>query len=97
MRRTVAMLLIVVMTMVMLGCSAHAHKVGAGAQGSDIQTARQWYVLWGIIPINEIDTNTMAGPVNDYEVRTEQSAVDFIISMFTGIVTVNCRTVTVTK
>jgi hypothetical protein len=39
----------------------------------------------------------MAGPVADYEIKTEQNVVDFIIGMFTGIVTVNCRTVTVTK
>ncbi len=97
MKRIVVMLLLAVMTVTALGCSAHVHKVGSGAQGMEAQSARQWYVLFGLVPINQVDTGTMAGPVADYEIKTEQSVVDFIITMFTGIVTVNCRTVTVTK
>lgn len=97
MRRALVAMLLTVMIVAILGCSAHVHKIGTGPQGSDMQTARQWYILFGLVPINEVDSNAMAGPTANYEIRTEVSPLDFIISMFTGIVTVNCRTVTVTK
>jgi hypothetical protein len=58
---------------------------------------RQWYILWGLVPLNNVDTYHMAGGTKDYEIKTEASALDVIISIFTGIVTVNSRTVTVTK
>lgn len=79
------------------GCSTHIHKVGNGAQGSGMIEARQWYVLWGFVPINQVDTAVMAGAATDYEITTEFTALDFIINVFTGVVTVNSRTVTVRK
>ncbi len=81
----------------MAGCSAHIHKVGTGAQGGEIENGRQWYVLWGLVPINNIDTNDMADGETDYTIKTEQSALDVIINIFTGMVTIHSRTVTVTK
>ena len=97
MRRALVAILLVVMIVAIIGCSAHVHKIGTGAQGSDVQSARQWYVLFGLVPINQVDSNAMAGSATNYEIRTEASPVDIIISMFTGMVSVNCRTVTVTK
>ena len=83
--------------MFVIGCSTHVHKVGNGPQGNDMMELRQWYVLWGIIPINQVDTNSMAGAATDYEITTEHTALDFVINIFTGLVTVNSRTVTVRK
>ncbi len=80
-----------------IGCATHIHKIGNGAQGNDIDEARQWYVLWGLVPINEVDTNAMAGGATDYEIITEVTPIDFVISLFTGIITVDSRTVSVRK
>ena len=83
-----------------IGCSTHVHKVGNGAQGNDMNDmieARQWYVLFGLVPINEVDTNAMAGEATDYEITTELTAIDIIIGLFTGVVSVSSRTVTVRK
>lgn len=80
-----------------IGCSTHVHKVGNGAQGNDMMEARQWYVLWGLVPMNVVDTNAMAGAATDYEITTEFNALDFIINVFTGVATINSRTVTVRK
>ena len=33
-------------------CATHGHKMGNGAQGNDMMEARQWYVLFGLVPIN---------------------------------------------
>ena len=81
----------------LIGCEAHLHKVGQGAQGNAMMQQRQWYVLWGLVPINDVDTNGMAGGASDYDIKTERKAVDFIINIFTGIVSVYSRTVTVKK
>jgi hypothetical protein len=80
-----------------IGCSAHVHKVGSGAQGNQAIQARQWYVLFGLIPINEVDTNQMAGGAQNYEIKTEQCVMDILINFFTSAVTIYSRTVTVTK
>ena len=80
-----------------LGCSAHTHNVGAGASGVDKASQRQWYILYGLIPLNNVDTNAIAADATDYTIKTETGFVDIVIGMFTGIITVNSRTVTVTK
>ena len=81
----------------MIGCSANVHKIGNGAQGNNVTEARQWYVLFGLMPLNEVDTNQMAGGASNYEIKTEQSVMDIIMNMFTSVATVYSRTVTVTK
>ena len=39
----------------------------------------------------------MAGGTTDYEIKTEHTVLDFVISIFTGLVSIHSRTVTVTK
>ena len=95
-RKLSAVLLIVAMLFV-IGCAAHVHTVGKGAQSNDITIARQWYVLWGVVPINEVDTNAMAEGATDYEITTLVTPIDFVISAVLGQVSINCRTVTVQK
>ena len=80
-----------------IGCAAHVHTVGKGAQGSDITEARQWYILWGLVPLNEADTNAMAGGATDYEIMTAITPIDFIIGAIAGSVTISSRTVSVRK
>ena len=79
------------------GCMAHSHVIGNGGSGDELVEKRQWYVLWGLVPINEVDTAEMAAGANDYTIETERSALDVIINIFTGIITVHSRTVVVTK
>ena len=59
--------------------------------------ARQWYVLFGLVPINEVNTNAMAGAATDYEIMTQHTGLDVIINIFTGVISVNSRTVIVRK
>lgn len=54
-------------------------------------------MLFGLVPINEVDTKAMAGGVADYEITTEYNLIDFVIGIFTGVVSVGSRTVTVRK
>jgi len=91
-----AVLLIVGMLFV-IGCASHMHTVGNGAQGTDIIESRQWYVLWGMVPINDVDTQAMAGEATDYNIITEVNVLDAVINAFVGSATIYCRTVTVMK
>ena len=96
-RKVIAILLIGVFLFMISGCAAHIHKVGKGAQGNQATELRQWYVLWGLVPINEVDSAEMAGNAKDYTIKTEMSPIDVIISAVAGIVTIQSRTVTVEK
>lgn len=93
----VSAVLLIVGILFVIGCAAHIHKVGNGAQGNETMEARQWYVLWGLVPINNVNTNMMAGQPTDYEITSSITTLDFIINIFTGYVTVMSRTVTVRK
>lgn len=93
----VSAFLLIVGFLFVIGCAAHVHQVGQGAQGNETVEARQWYVLWGLVPINDVDTKMMAGQTTDYEIMTSITPLDFIIGVFTGIITVRSRTVTVQK
>lgn len=95
--KALALLLIVVLLLTLVGCAAHTHIVGEGAQRGQTVEARQWYILWGLVPINDVDTKMMAGNSANYTIRTEQTALDIIINIFTQWVTVTSRTVTVTR
>lgn len=79
------------------GCYSLHHTVGTGAQGSQEVSKRQWYVLWGLVPLGEIDSQDLAGTAQNYSVHTQQTFIDVIINIFTGFVTIFSRTVTVTK
>ena len=95
-KRYLAVLLILGVLCI-IGCSAHVHTVGNGPQGNTVTEARQWYILFGYMPLNIVDTNAIAGEATDYEIRTEQKAIDIIMSLFTGVISVHSRTVTVQK
>lgn len=95
MRKIVVVLLLCVV--LLIGCAAHVHNVGRGAQGNDSTEARQWYILFGLVPLNEVDTSEMADGAGDYTIKTEQNALDVVMNIFTSYVSVVSRTVTVTK
>ena len=80
-----------------VACSTHTHIVGKGAQGTQQVESRQWYILFGLVPLNDVQTNDMASGANDYTIQTQQGALDVIMNIFTMYVTVSSRTVTVTK
>ena len=96
MKKVIALALIASLVIVMVGCAAHIHKVGNGAQGNTMTEQRQWYILWGLVPLNDVKTSDMTSAA-DYSIKTEQSALDVIMNIFTSVITVYSRTVTVTE
>jgi len=95
--KKIAVLFLILLLVVLIGCEAHIHKIGVGAKEGKMKQARQWYALWGLAPLNQIDTRDMADDATDYEIKTEKAALDIILNIFTGWITVYSRTITVTK
>lgn len=89
----VALLCCVLMT----SCYTSSHIIGSGAKGSEVVQKRQWFALFGLVPINTVDSKSMAGGKTDYNLTTTHSFVDIVIGFFTGIVTVYPMTVEVKK
>ncbi len=81
----------------LVGCFTHVHTVGNGAQTNTSTSKKQWYILFGLVPLNSVDTSQMAAGSTDYEVKTQHSFVDVLISVITVFVTVAPKTVTVKK
>ncbi len=95
--KRIVVLLICLSLLILTACAGHIHTIGSGPSSGNRMEARQWYVLWGLIPINQIDTKAMAAGATNYEIRTEAAPLDIIINLFTSYITVTSRTVSVTK
>ena len=78
-------------------CYTLEHTVGNGAQTGVSSKKQQWYALWGLVPLNDVDSKSMAGGAADYTIKSQHTFLDLIISGFTNFVTVNVKTVEVTK
>ena len=90
-------IMLIMFAMVVVGCSAHVHAVGNGPQTGEVESARQWYILFGLVPLNTVDTGAMTNGSGDYEIKTVSGPIDIIIGMPATYITVRSRTVTVTR
>ena len=81
----------------MTSCYTLEHTVGDGAQGSTVEKQKQWYALWGAVPINEVDSKEMAGGAEDYTIKSQHKFVDQLITFFTAYVSITVQTVEVKK
>jgi hypothetical protein len=97
MKKVMAAILLVAFCLVMVGCYTIEHQIGKGSQTGVSMEKKQWFILWGLVPLSDVNTNQMSGGATDYTIKTEQSVVDVVIGIFTSCVTVYPRTVTVTK
>ncbi len=97
-KRTVAMIMLfAVFAFIFVGCMANIHVIGQGAKGNTTISKTQWYALGGLIQLNKVDTNAMAGSVQNYTITTEMGVKDFFISAILGSLTITSRTVIVNK
>lgn len=77
------------------GCVSHSHVVGLGGTGTGVSTARQFYLLFGLVSLNTIDTQRMAADLTSYTIETEFSFVDLICAPLLLPFTMTTRTVVV--
>ena len=90
-------IMLIMFALVVVGCSAHVHTVGKGPQTGQVESDRQWYILFGLIPLNTVDTGAMINGATDYEIKTSSAPMDILLNIPTQYVTVTSRTVTVSK
>ena len=91
---TFLMLLVIVF---FIGCAKHTHTVGHGPAFYRTNVERQWYLLYGLVPINEIDTKAMAEGRSNYQITTQITLIDFIFQAALSPMTITSRTVSVTR
>lgn len=77
------------------GCVGHTHVVGLGATGTGAVTERQYYLLFGLVPINEVDSQRAAADLTSYTVETGFGLVDLLLSPVLLPLTVTSRSVVV--
>jgi len=90
-------ILLIVSMFTFVGCYTNVHTVGNGGNSANKVEKKQWYILWGLVPLNEVDSKVMAGGAENYTIKTEHKFVDMLVGVITGIVTIQPKTVTVTK
>ena len=99
-----------IISMLFNGCATHLHNVGHGPQTDIKVTSRQFYLFYGLVPLNSVDTNEMAGIdlkgnyITDYEIKTQTGPIDIVLAFGLGLITygigpaiIQSRTVTVTR
>jgi len=86
--------LILVSSFLMTSCFTYTSVVGEGAQGNQVVMEWNHYVVYGLAPVDVSDSKAMADGAENYEVTTEQTFVNGLISAITfGIYTPTVTTV----
>jgi len=88
---------IFLLVLLLSSCMSLTHVVGNGASSGVSTEKKQWYALWGLVPINEVDSKAMAAGASNYTIKSKVKFVDYVISAFTSVVTINVQTVSVQK
>ena len=79
--------LLVIVAFVFSSCSATMHTVGTGGKGNCKEVGqydakkKQWYLFWGLLPLNHVDSKELAGGSQNYTVRTTTSFGDGLIAI----------------
>lgn len=76
-------------------CVSHSHRVGLGPTDLGATSARQFYILFGLIPTNEVNVQRMASDLTSYTIETEYSLLDLLLQPLLLPLTMTSRTVTV--
>lgn len=76
-------------------CVSHQHTVGLGPTGTGMTQQRQYYALFGLWQINEVDSQRLAADLTSYSVDSRFSFVDLLLQPLLLPFTLTSRTVTV--
>jgi hypothetical protein len=77
------------------GCITHQHTVGLGATGTGEMSERQFYFLFGLVQVNEVDAQRMAPDLTSYTIDTRMNLLDVVLAPLLLPLTITTRTVTV--
>lgn len=81
------------------GCFTFAHTVGRGPMSPQpvVTQETKWFALWGLTPMGDLDSQSLAGSARDYRVTTKFTFTDVVITTFTSLATFYRQTVVVEK
>ena len=91
----IALALTAAVALPMTSCYTMTHEVGNGGADTEVIDERQWYIFFGLVPLNGIESHEMAAGAKNYTVTTEWSLTDVVINIFTMFVTVTSQKVSV--
>lgn len=94
-RQLARILVLILFAMPMTSCLVNEHRVGGGPNGIGSESIRQYYLFFGLYRINEADSQRLTRDLTSYEVVTEFSFSDFILTTLLFPLTVTTRSVTV--
>ncbi len=76
-------------------CYSYTTVVGDGAKGNDTTSKWNHYLIGGLAPIDVSNPKDLAGGAEDYNVKTEMSFVNGLVSVLTfGIYSPTTTTIT---
>jgi len=80
-----------------MSCFTMHHTVGQGPQHVPVDAAYQkrWFALYGLWPMDDLDSKAISSGAHDYRITTEFTIDDMIISAFTSFATFYRQTVLV--
>ena len=92
---------LLIFLLIFAACASNVHVVGDGPTTGLEESKRQYYALYGLIPIKgHVDTKAMAGNAAGYKIETKATFIDYLIQGLANSIiptTITARTVTVTK
>lgn len=90
-----SLMIIAMLSITLNSCFSTTYVVNDGAQGMTQVNQKAWYALWGLVPINDVNAKAMAAGNENYTITDERTFLDYVIGMFTSIVTIYPKTVKV--
>jgi hypothetical protein len=100
-KKLVSFILLVAVTISIAGCftiriGGKAELAPSKEEGTRIAHKRCWYGLWGLLPIGDNSTDSLIPEtVKKVRVETKYTVSDFLINIFTFILTIETFTVEV--
>jgi len=93
-KKLVGVIVLLAVTMSVAGCftirvGGNAELAPSTEEGTKIAHKRCWYALWGLVPISENSTDALIpATAKKVRVETKYTVPDFLINIFTLIVTI---------
>lgn len=95
MRRVCTLVVVLVLLVCPSACLVHEHRVGLGPVGVGEAAARQYYLFFGLVRLNNVDAQRLAVGKTSFSVRTGFTFVDILLAPFLAPFTITTRTVAV--
>ncbi len=98
-KKLVSLILLIAVTMSAAACftirvGGKAELAPSTEEGTKIAHKRCWYALWGLVPISDNSTDPIIpATVKKVRVETKYTVPDFLINIFTLLVSIETFTV----